>query len=66
MGGYPEEPVIVFPRHAYVHIVIPRENSLVVECADGRTTYDEIGNMMLLAYPVNLSQDIVKFGMQLF
>ena len=51
-----QEPHIVIPFHPDIHIVIPRDKSIVPYGSQQRSTISKISNAILFAYSVNLCQ----------
>jgi hypothetical protein len=63
-GGDLQETVVVLTGHAYIHIVIPRYNALVVEGSNGTSALNEVWNIVFFAYTINLCQNLVENGME--
>ena len=57
--SYAQEAFVCVACHAYVHVIVPRQYGVVVECAYRRAAYEEVGYAVLAAHTHRLAEDIV-------
>ena len=57
--SYAQEAVVCVACHPYVHVIVPRQYGVVVECAYGCAAYEEVGYAVLAAHTHRLAEDVV-------
>ena len=52
------EAVIVFPKHGYICVVIPRNITLVANCTEETAAKQNIINVVITAYPIEFYKHV--------
>ena len=65
LGSHTQETFVIVAFHTDIDVVVPRQYGLVVQCANSRSAYDEIGYVMFGTDAHDLGQYLVQNLVQL-
>ena len=59
-GGFAQEALVVVPRHADVDVVVPGQDGLLEEGADGGAALDEVRDAEHVAHADDFRKNLIK------